>query len=220
MDMIYTMVDTVLLTLKNNKLHVALLARDREPRLGVEALPGGRIFETDDDAYAAAFRILQERAGITVPYLEQLKTYTGKKRDSRRWSISIGHYALVPLSVIEDSGHEGLRLAPVDAMPPLPFDHADMVADAVGRVRNTSNYSSLPCHLAGDSFTIPQLFEVYRDTTGDNTLILQNFRRKIMPMDFLEPAPEEPVKTRGPSATKYRLKAEYRQRLKIIPRGL
>lgn len=219
MELIYTMVDIVLLTIKDGQLHVVLVARDREPRKGVTTLPGGKIEEADEDALAAAFRVLKERAGIDAPYLDQLRTYSGAKRDSRRWSISIAHYALVPLPMIERSARAGVTVAPVDSMPPLPFDHGDMVAEAVARLRNRSQYSSLVAYLVGEKFKIPQLHAAYEAVRGE-TIKIQNFRRKLKEMDFLEEVDEEYETGRpGKPAKLYRLKSEYRAQLRMVERG-
>ena len=53
-------VDVVLLTLRDEALHVVLQKREREPFAGVLALPGGYIHPQDDsDATDAAARVLR-----------------------------------------------------------------------------------------------------------------------------------------------------------------
>lgn len=44
---------------------------------------------------AAAGRVLKEKTAVTVPYLEQLYTFSDGARDPRGWSASIVYYALV-----------------------------------------------------------------------------------------------------------------------------
>lgn len=135
-------VDVVLLTL-NPRLQVALLPRDRAPLAGALALPGGFIHADEDaDPLAAAARMLRAKTGLDCPYLEQLATFGGPERDPRGWSISVAHVALVPADLLA-RGAAGLRWHPVDALPALAFDHAQIVAQAVaycqGLIRDPRN---------------------------------------------------------------------------------
>ena len=214
-------VDIVLLTIKDNALQVALLERAHAPFAGQLALPGGYIHVDEDaDAHAAAMRVVKEKSGVTPPYLEQLSTFSGPARDPRGWSVSIAHYALVPFAVIDKAEQHDLKLKPVDSTQGLPFDHDSMLQHAVERLRNKSQYSSLPCFLAGEVFTLPQLQRIYEVLMGE-TINKVSFRRKITEMDMLD-AVEGGFENAGAHrpAQLYRLKSAYRQRLMLLERGL
>ncbi len=214
-------VDVVLLTLLDGQLRVALLRRDHEPFPGVLALPGGYIHpDQDGDTQVAAARVLLEKTGIVSPYLEQLATFSGRGRDPRGWSLSICYYALVPTEVIRLAGHPEVVLVPADGIAGLPFDHQQIVAAALERVRNKSSYSSLPVYLCGDTFTLPQLQSVYEALLGEPVNKV-SFRRKIEEFDILEPieGAMETGKAHRP-AQLYRLKSRYRNRLSLTDRGL
>src|SRR5688572_28990591 len=161
-------VDIVLLTLMENELCAALLQRSRPPHLGDWTLPGGFVHtDTDEDALAAAMRILKTKAGIESPYLEQLQTFAGRHRDSRGWSVSIAYYALVPHRTLPPpaesvgAGEALLKWRPVDSIRSLPFDHREILRTAVDRVRSKTLYSSLPVHLMPLTFTLSELQSVY-----------------------------------------------------------
>jgi 8-oxo-dGTP diphosphatase len=211
----------VLLTIQNERLSVALSKRDKAPYLDKDALPGGYIHAQEDrDCLDAAVRILQEKAGISPPYLEQLRTFAGVARDPRGWSISVVYFALVNPELIATAMHPGISLYPVDELRRLPFDHNDIVAAAVDRIRNKSQYSSLPCYLAGDTFTLPRLQRLYEACLGE-ALNKVSFRRK---MDELNVFEEVPGQTEAAGAHRpaqvYRLKTEFKNRLKLLERGL
>lgn len=211
-------VDVVLLTLLDARLQVALLTRYRAPHAGRLALPGGFIHPDEDrDTGAAAERMLREKTGLTSPYLEQLATFGGPARDPRGWSISVAYFALVPATLLAQ-GHADLRWHPVDALPPLPFDHADIVAQAVARVRTKSQYSSLPVHLCGERFTLPQLQAVYEAVLGER-LNKVSFRRRVEELDMLEPLPGEVAGGAHRPAQLWRLKATPRARLALSARA-
>ncbi|MFZ6645195.1 NUDIX hydrolase [Undibacterium sp. TJN25] len=221
MSQVICTVDLVLLTLKAGELQVALLKRDKEPFKDVPALPGGFIHAGEDaDARAAALRVLLEKTHIATPYLEQLATFSGPARDPRGWSVSIAYYALVSIDIIEQGCSEQIRLASVDRLMQLPFDHKLIVDTAVARLRSKSQYSSLPCYLAGESFTLPQLQRVYEALMGEE-LNKVSFRRKMNEMGMLEELDGQfgAAGAHRP-AQLYRLKPEYRDNLTLLERGL
>jgi 8-oxo-dGTP diphosphatase len=219
-DRVICTVDVVLLSLHDDTLQVALLARDREPFKGVLALPGGYIHaQHDASAHDAAERVLREKTGTTSPYLEQLATFSGPGRDPRGWSVSIAYYALVP-STIVPAGDARLQWRPVKRLPALPFDHKSIVETALERLRAKSQYSSLPVYLCGDSFTLPQLQSVYEAILGEPVNKV-SFRRKIDELAMLEPIAGEQEQGRANRpAQLYRLRREFRHALSLSTRSL
>lgn len=212
-------VDVVLLTLLQGVLHVALLPRDKPPFAGVLALPGGYVHPQEDaGTQASAVRVLATKAGLTSPYLEQLATFSGPVRDPRGWSVSVAYCALVPPLVLAQA--HGLQLLPVHNTPALAFDHADILATALERVRCKSLYSSLPVHLCAEPFTLPQLQSVYEAVLGE-PLNKVSFRRKMGELAILEALPG--VLHLGGAhrpAQLYRLRPAFRQHLSLSARGL
>ena len=213
-------VDVVLLTIEQEQLMVALNLREHAPYEAQLALPGGYVHADDASVFDAAMRVMRNKTGFTPPYLEQLSTFSGPERDPRGWSLSVAHYALVPFEMVARVASRSLSLHPVDALPALPFDHAHIVSAAVARLRSKSHYSSLPCFLIGDAFTLPQLQRMYEVLMGE-ALNKVSFRRKISEMDMLD-AVDGAFDTAGAHrpAQLYRLKDAYRQRLMTLERGL
>ncbi len=213
-------VDVVLLTLVERALHIVLLRRARAPFAGVWALPGGYIHPREDaDAKASAARVLRDKAGIENAYLEQLATFTGPARDPRGWSVAIAYCALIPLQQLPVQ-REDLWVLPVQALPQLPFDHASIVEVALERVRSKSLYSSLPVHFCGESFTLPQLQQVYESVLAE-PLNKVSFRRKMEEMQLLEAVPGA-MQSGGAHrpAQLYRVRPAFRQELALSVRGL
>jgi 8-oxo-dGTP diphosphatase len=212
-------VDVPLFTLIDGQLHVALLRRDHAPYEGAMALPGAYIRTTDLDARGAAHRMLIEKTGIASPYLEQLQTFTGAKRDPRGWSISVAYYALVSSDVILSSGKEGLELRNVDDPRLLPFDHSDIVDAGVMRLRTKSMYSSLPCYLAGETFTMSQLKKIYEQVIGEQVDKI-TFRRKMEDLNVLEEVEGKQKGAAHRPGQLYRIKPEFEGRLSVLTRGM
>lgn len=179
-------VDVALFTLKDGQLSVLLAPRPQDSEIfpGVNALPGGYIYpDQDDDAQASARRVLASKAGVAVPHLEQLYTFSGKFRDPRGWSLSIAYYAVSPSCDLPQSG---LSLVPVDTLPALPFDHAAIVQAAVSRLRGKAAYSSLPLFLLPKKFTMDMIHAVYQQVMGVK-LNKASFRRKIEAQGIITP---------------------------------
>lgn len=213
-------VDVVLLTLQQGSLQVALVRRERAPFAGALALPGGYIHAPEDaDTQASAARVLRDKAGLQSPYLEQLATFSGPVRDPRGWSLAVGYCALVPPEVLVQSA-DRITLVAVDSLPPLPFDHRQIIECALQRVRSKSQYSSLPVHLCAEPFTLPQLQSVYEAVLGE-AINKVSFRRKVDELAMLEAVPGS-LQTGGAHrpAQLYRVRSAFRRSLSLSTRGL
>lgn len=210
-------VDVALLTLVNGELHLALLKREGAPFEGTWALPGGYIHEGEDNsAKDAAARVLAQKMKVASPYLEEFGTFSGPARDPRGWSLTVVYFALVPEQVLSPA----VKLFPVSQLPGLPFDHKEIAAKVVERVRNKASYSSLPVHLCAPEFTIPELHAVYEALMGEK-LTLPTFRRKIEDLGVLE-AIAGKTKLAGSHrpAQLYRVAKPYQQTLSVRSQGI
>src|ERR1041385_4888135 len=130
-------VDCVVFGFDEDELKVLLIERGLEPFKGKWALPGGfvRVNETIDDA---ARRELQEEAGLKNVFLEQLYTFGAVDRDPRERVVSVAHYALVKLAAHETKAATDAADAqwfPVSKVPKLAFDHVEILASALARLK-------------------------------------------------------------------------------------
>lgn len=207
-------VDTVLITLKDDDLHIALAPREAAFENGKLALVGAIMDGNKDaDLESVVTRSLRDKAGLSDIYFEQLYTFSGRTnkqggpRDTRWPSISVSYIALVPLSklIAADALAHGMILVPVDKIPALPFDHNDMIEAAVERLRGKGAWSVLPAYLLEDEFTIPELNEVYRKVVGTKALG-QNFRRKVIENEMLELVGIKPNPRSSRPSEHYRIK--------------
>ena len=198
-------VDTVLMTLSRETLAVGLITRESAPFSGTLALPGGYVhIEEDGTLEASAARILRDKARVDCRYLEQLGTFGGADRDPRGWSMTVAYFALVP-EIDLVAADTALTLHPVDALPPLAFDHAQIVRAAVARLRGKSSYSALPAFLLPPLFTLTELHTVYQQVL-DLRLDPASFRRKIIDQGIVEAAETRRMGAHRP-ANLYKLRA-------------
>ncbi len=184
-------VDVVAFTVRQARLQVLLIQRQRPPFAGAWALPGGFV-GMDEPLEAAAERELAEETGVSGAYLEQLYTYGDPHRDPRGRVITVAYFALIPADapVRAEGGDDAAqaRWFPVDDLPPLAFDHADIIAYALRRLRYKLEYTAVGFQLLPETFTLTELQRVYEIILGEK-LDKRNFRRRILQSGVIEPTP-------------------------------
>lgn len=198
-------VDVALLTIRQGRLTVLLVRRGAHPFRGTWALPGGFVRPTEN-LDEAARRELGEEAGVTASswHLEQLRTYAAPDRDPRMRVVSVAYLGLMPDLPRPLAGTDAAeaRFWPIadlwsDEGPPLAFDHADIVADAVERARSKLEYTSLATGFVEEPFTIADLRRVY-EAVWSVLLHPANFRRKVLSTPgFVVPTGEDRSTGRG-----------------------
>ncbi len=189
-------VDVAMFTVLDDALQVLLVRRpadSAEPHPGRWALPGGFV-NVDEDATLldCALRKLREKTGVVTPYLEQLGSWGGAKRDPRGWSATHCFYALIPAQAMQLRG--GANAAEVSwfeveaaLRKRLAFDHGELLAAAVARLRSKVEYTSLPAFLLEEPFTLPALQHTYEVVLG-RPVDKSAFRKRMLDGGFMEEA--------------------------------
>ena len=204
-------VDGVIFGLDPAGLKVLLIQRDRPPFEGRWALPGGFV-EMGETLDAAARRELAEETGLADVFLEQLYTFGDPGRDPRGRVVSVAYYALVNLHdrpVIAASDARNAAWFAADDVPPLAFDHAEVLEVALARLKGKVRYQPVGFELLPEQFTLGQLQRMY-ETILDRPLDKRNFRKKILGMDLLADTGEIQQDVAHRAARLYRFdKAKY-----------
>ena len=203
-------VDSVLFTVKDDALKILLLKRANHPHKSLWSLPGGFIdIENDETTRDTAIRKLTEKTQVTPPYLEQLQTFSGKKRDPRGWSATVAYFALIAhqeadpfLEHAEDV--QWVSLNKLEQHQPLAFDHQAIIQIAIERLRQKALYSMLPVFCLPKAFTLGQyhkLMQIILDKPIQKKSLYRRFESSGM---FEETG--ETVATGARAAMLYRLK--------------
>ncbi len=169
-------------------MKVVLIKRRDDPFKGRWALPGG-FLEEDEDIEAGARRELLEETGIEISYLEQLYTFGSVHRDPRERVISVAHFALVRSDAVEpEGGDDAVEAEWVDLIDTsakkLAFDHADILAMAVRRLRAKVRYEPIGFSMLPVRFTMTELRRLY-ETILDKEIDSRNFRKQMTRMGVL-----------------------------------
>ncbi|MBK8989310.1 MAG: NUDIX hydrolase [Chloroflexi bacterium] len=198
-------VDVVIFSLADNDLQVLLVRRKYPPFAGVWAIPGGFV-HMDESLEDAARRELAEETGVTEVYSEQLYTFGEPNRDPRTRVITVAYFALVPQDAIRhrpgDDAAETAWFSVFD-LPGLAFDHEEIVAYALQRLRYKLEYTAVGFQLLPDVFTLSELQHAYEIILGEQ-LDKRNFRRKILSASILEETGRKKKEGEGRPAMLYR----------------
>lgn len=209
-------VDAIVFGYSNSQLMVLLIRRKYGELKGQWALPGG--FVKDDEGLdTAVVRELQEEAGITVSFLEQLYTFGDKvDRDPRFRVISVAYFALVNpsrLQLVADTDADDAQWFPMQDLPALAFDHADIVRMALERLRAKLMYQPVGFDLLPEKFLFSDLEQLYA-TILDQAIDRRNFRKKILSLGVVEETSHKLQQQSGRPAMLFRFNKRKYQKLK------
>lgn len=116
---------------------ILLIQRSDPPFKDMWALPGG-FMEMEESLEETARRELQEETGIKAGELIRFDTYDRPDRDPRGRTITqIFVMIWKPDMGLPEAGSDAasLRWFPLNEMPEMAFDHAAIVADVLGMIR-------------------------------------------------------------------------------------
>ena len=169
---------------------------------GLFALPGGFV-KTDEDLDAAVRRGLKERTGLGNIYLEQFHTFgnvarfkpevmetiiraNGQSTTDLHWLldrfISVAYYALINYDDVvpkPDALSDSCEWYPVDKLPVLILDHAEIVQKAIDTLRDNLDRKLVGINLLPEKFTMKELQHVYEAILGKK-LRRTTFQREML----------------------------------------
>jgi 8-oxo-dGTP diphosphatase len=121
-------VDCCVFGRKNNATYILLVKRGKAPFMNQWALPGGFV-EMDELLAAAASRELFEETGIKIKEMKQLHVFDGLQRDPRGRTISVVFWAFSNQLPEPHAGSDAKHAQwfEIDQLPPLAFDHQDII---------------------------------------------------------------------------------------------
>ena len=177
-------VDCVIFGFEENELKVLLIRSDLAYFEGKWSLLGDVLRETEelDDA---AYRILQQRTGMTNVFLEQVKTFGSPGRHPGGRVITIAYCSLLNIRHHELKIYDNeLHWDNVKNLSDMAFDHHLIVNECYHWLQKRIQEQPLAFNLLPEKFSLRELQNLYEAILGVE-LDRRNFRKKFFAMDFL-----------------------------------
>jgi 8-oxo-dGTP diphosphatase len=181
-------VDLVIFTLDRETLKCFLVQVKDGPFAGMWAFPGGLV-GSGESLEKAAERELYERTGLKNTFLEQLYTFGKPDRDPAKRVVSVSYWALAPFRGVRsqpEGKYAAVEWFPLDRLPSLAYDHAQVARLAQERLRAKLYYTNIVYSLLPQEFTLGEIQQVY-EAILRRALDRRNFRKKILASGLLKP---------------------------------
>lgn len=173
---------------KTDGVSVLLIERKYEPFKNSWAIPGGFVLE-GESLEAAVRRELVEETGVELQYLEQLYTFGEPNRDPRQRIIAIAYFGLVKTTQYQQlkasTDAASAKWFSIKKIPALAFDHKQILAVAIERLRAKVRYQPIGFELLDKHFPFSDLEKLYTALL-DKDINRRNFSKKILSFGFLE----------------------------------
>jgi 8-oxo-dGTP diphosphatase len=189
----------VIFTIRDQRLEILLIQRGNPPFQGCWALPGG-LLEPDEDLEVCARRELEEETGVTGLPLEQLHAFGAPKRDPRGRVVTVAYFTMVRAGSLKPraaSDAAGVGWFALDGLPPLAFDHAEILALARRRLAARFEESAAAFGYLPATFTLAAIREVYQIVRGE-PITAARFRRWALARKLMAPAGKRRIGSRRP----------------------
>jgi 8-oxo-dGTP diphosphatase len=160
-------VDVVLLRWHGGRLECLLIQRGHPPFEGHWALPGGFV-DANEAPRDAALRELVEETHVGAVPLFELGAFGAPGRDPRGWVVSAAYLGLAPPDVFAKAGDDAreVRWAPLSDLPPMAFDHGEIITAARRCLAGLTQTSTDPLRLLPSAFRTKQARHLYSQILG------------------------------------------------------
>lgn len=130
--------DCIVFAIGDGDTKILLIERKNPPYRGRWAFPGG-FMNMDESAEEAAMRELEEETGLKVDCVIQVGAFSKVDRDPRERIVTIAFYTVMEhapeVKGTDDASRA--RWFSLDNLPPLAFDHEEILGQALKIMRNS-----------------------------------------------------------------------------------
>lgn len=179
---------TALFTVEQGVTKVLLIKRKNKPFLGDWVLTGGALYN-NEDLIDGALRELKEKTGITGVEIKQFKAFGKVDRSPVMRMVAVGFIGIIDCKRVhllrETENTSNADWFPINKIPPLGFDHEEILHDAIIELRKQIVKSNILKSLFPDGVTMPELQKTYEAILNEK-FDRRNFRKKILNLDLIE----------------------------------
>jgi 8-oxo-dGTP diphosphatase len=112
---------------------IVLIRRENPPYQGYYALPGGFV-EVGETVEEAARREAKEETGLEITLQKLVGVYSKPDRDPRGHVVSICYLAQGRGDLLAGSDARSAEVFDPEDLPPLAFDHAQIIRDGLEKL--------------------------------------------------------------------------------------
>jgi len=179
---------TSIFTVDHGIVKVLLIKRDNEPFKDSWALVGGALYN-NEDLLEGAKREIVEKTGIKDIEIYQFGVFGKVDRSPVMRMVAVGFIGIIDSKRVnvlrETKNTSNADWFPIDKIPPLGYDHEEILHDALIELRKQIVKSNMLKSLFPDGVTMPELKKTYEAILG-KTFDRRNFRKKILSLDLIE----------------------------------
>jgi 8-oxo-dGTP diphosphatase len=199
-------VDCIIFGYDKEQLKLLVFKRILEPAKGKWSLIGGWVHQ-HESVEDAARRVLEHITGLKDIYLEQVHVFSKPDRDPGGNVLSVAFNAMIK---IEGHSNElikeyGAKWFPISEVPPMIFDHDEMVSLAFEKLRLKATYNLIGRQLLPAKFTMIQLRHLY-DEIFQKSFDPGNFRKKVLSLKLLDRLEEKDMSESKKGAYYYKFR--------------
>lgn len=179
---------TSLFTIEQGVTKVLLIKRKNEPFFGDWVLTGGAL-HNNEDLEAGALRELKEKTGIEGIEIKQFKAFGKVDRSPVMRMVAVGFIGVIDskrVSILKETRNtSNADWFPIDRIPPLGYDHDEILQEAIIELRKQIVKSNILKSLFPDGVTMPELQKTY-EAILNKKFDRRNFRKKMLSLDLIE----------------------------------
>ena len=165
---------TTLFTVEQGITKVLLIKRKNEPFLGDWVLTGGALYNNEDIE------------GIEI---KQFKAFGRVNRSPVMRMVAIGFIGIIDSKRVnilrETENTSNADWFPINKIPPLGYDHEEILYDALIELRKQIVKSNILKSLFPDGVTLPELQKTY-EAILNRKFDRRNFRKKLLSLNLIE----------------------------------
>lgn len=205
---------TAIFTVEQGTAKVLLVKRKNEPFLGDWILTGGALYN-DEDLEAGAKREIFEKSGIQNIDIQEFKVYGKVHRSPVMRMVAVAYIGVIDSNRVQILRETNLTSNadwfPIDRVPPLGYDHNEILEDALKELQKKILSSTILKSLFPTTFSLPELQKAYEAILGKN-LDRRNFRKKLLSLNLIEDTGETAKFEGKKPAKQYRFKKEIEEK--------
>ena len=177
-----------LFTVEQGITKVLLIKRKNEPFAGDWVLTGGALYN-NEDLEVGAIRELKEKTGIENVSIKQFKSFGKVDRSPVMRMVAVAFIGIIDskrVNVLRETRNtSNADWFPIDKIPPLGFDHEEILHDALLQLQKDIVKSNILRSLFPEGVTLPELQMTY-EAILNKKFDRRNFRKRILSLDLLE----------------------------------